>query len=64
MTSIAKPLLMMNKDYVLDEKIAEIESVTKQQVNEFARTFLVPDSVCAAYVGKQSGVDIMEILKR
>lgn len=64
MTSIAKPLLMMNKDYDLDEKIAEIESVTKQQVNEFARTFLVPDSVCAAYVGKQNGVDIMEILKR
>lgn len=63
MTSLAKPLLMLDKDYNLDDKIAEIESVTKKQVNDFAREVLVSDRVCAAYVGKQTGVDILSILK-
>ncbi len=63
MNSIAKPLLMLDKNYDLDGKIAEIEAVTKQQVNKFARNYLTSDKVCAAYVGKKTDVDILNILK-
>lgn len=63
MNSIAKPLLMLDRDYDLDGKIAEIEAVTKEQVNEFAREYLISDRVCAAYVGKKTDVDILSILK-
>lgn len=63
MNSLSKPLLLLGKEYGLDEKLAEIDAVTMEQVNGFAKEFLVPDRVCAAYVGKPSGVDIMRILK-
>lgn len=63
MTSLAKPLLMLDKDYNLDSKIAEIEVVTKKQVNDFAKEVLKTDKVCAAYVGKHTDVDILNILK-
>lgn len=64
MNSLSKPLLLLDKEYDLDKRIFEIEAVTKQQVNEFAKEFLQPDSVCAAYVGKKTNVDIMNVLKR
>lgn len=62
MLSLARPLLMLDLDYDLDVKLAEIEAVTKEQVNDFARTFLSKDGVCAAYVGKKTDADIMQIL--
>lgn len=64
MNSQSKPLLMLDADYDLDKKIAEIESVTKEQVNEFAREFLVRERVCAAYVGKKTNTDILDVFKR
>lgn len=63
MNALAKPLLMLDKDYELDDKIAEIEAVSKQDVNDFARTYLTGDKVCAAYVGKKTDVDVLGILK-
>jgi len=47
----------------VDEKIALIEGVTLSDVNEFARRTLDCNKLSAAYVGKEFGGSILELLK-
>ena len=64
MTAQGKLMLLSDKLYSVDQRIAEADAVTKEEVETFLRGLLVPSGVCAAYVGKSNGTDIMEILRR
>lgn len=62
MTSLGKMLLMSDEIYDVNKKIAEIDAVTMDSVTAFARQLFVQKNVCAAYVGKETSVDILQIL--
>ncbi|MDE7395735.1 MAG: hypothetical protein K2M95_06430, partial [Clostridiales bacterium] len=64
MTAQGKLMLLADKLYSVDQRIAEADAVTRKDVEAFLRTLFVPGSVCAAYVGKANDTDIMEILRR
>lgn len=63
MTSIGKLLLMTGESFDVNKKIKEINDVTMNEVNEFAKKIFVKENVCAAYVGKDIDVDILKLLK-
>lgn len=63
MLSIGKLLLLCGEKYDLDKRLAEINAVDATAVNAFLRRYIVPDNVCAAYVGKAFDADIMKLLK-
>lgn len=63
MTAQGKLLLLSGEKYSVDKRIAEIDAVTENDVNEFIRKYLRWDAVCAAYVGKDSNTDILQTLK-
>ncbi len=63
MTAQGKMLLLSDKLYSVDKRIAEADAVTKDDTVEFFRNLFVPDRVCAAYVGKDNATDILKILK-
>lgn len=63
MSSQGKLMLLSDELYSVDEKLKEIEDVTLDGVNGFIRKYLTTERACAAYVGKESGVDIMRIVK-
>ena len=44
-----------------DRKIAEIDAVTKEKANAFAREVFNYDKMNAAYVGKKTSVDILKL---
>lgn len=62
MYSLGKLMVLAGELYDIDKKIAEIDAVTMDGVNEFARKIFTQDSVCAAYVGKEDDTDILGIL--
>ena len=64
MTAQGKFMLLADKLYSVDQRIADADAVTKEEVERFLRALFVPNGVCAAYVGKPNDTDIMEILRR
>lgn len=63
MSSQGKLMLLADELYSVDKKIGEIDEVTLDGVNSFIRKYLTMERACAAYVGKECGVDIMSIVK-
>ena len=63
MTRQGKMLLLTGKTYSVDERMKNIDDVTLPMVNEFIRNTLVPEKVCAAYVGKEIKTDILSLIK-
>ena len=61
MSSCGKLLLLKGELYDVDRKIAEIDAVTKEKANAFAREVFNYDKMNAAYVGKKTSVDILKI---
>ncbi|MCI8458092.1 MAG: insulinase family protein [Clostridia bacterium] len=64
MTAQGKLLLFADELYSVDKRIAEIEAVTLQDVNAYARETLTPDRVCTAYVGKKTSADVLRIVQK
>lgn len=64
MTSQGKLMLYAGELYNVDKRIAEIDAVTQTDVNAFLRELLIPEKLCAAYVGKDPETDIEAILKK
>ncbi len=63
MTSQGKFMLLANELYSVDKRIEEIDAITLNDVNEFIKTTFTGGNVCAAYVGKETGVDVLGIIK-
>lgn len=61
MSSCGKQLLLTGKPYEVDQKIAEIDAITKKQVDDFAVRYLDYSKMSAAYVGKDINVDLLKI---
>lgn len=61
MNSCGKQLLLSGKAYDIDERIAEIDALTKKQIDDFAAEVFDYSKICAAYVGKAVNVDLLEI---
>ncbi len=63
MTAQGKMLLLADTLYDVDKRIAEIDAVTVQDVNDFARDTLADTNVCTAYVGKDPQTDVLQTIK-
>ena len=63
MTAMGKNALLNGDVYDVDKKIKEINDLTVDAVNEFAREILDYNKVNVAYVGKKVDVNILDILK-
>ncbi len=61
MSSCGKLMLLKGELYDVDKKIAEIDAVTKEQVNAYAKKVLDYSCLNAAYVGKKTDVDILGV---
>lgn len=63
MSSCGKLLLLKGELYDVDKRIAEIDSVTKKQVNDYAKAVLDYSRLNAAYVGKKTDADILGVFE-
>lgn len=63
MSSCGKLLLLKGELYDVDKRIAEIDSVTKRQVNDYAKAVLDYSRLNAAYVGKKTDADILGVFE-
>jgi len=53
MISTGKLMLAAGRVFDVNEKIAEIEAVTREDGNKFITEYLCGDCICSAYVGKE-----------
>ncbi|MCL2370948.1 MAG: insulinase family protein [Firmicutes bacterium] len=53
MISAGKLMLAADKVFDVDQKIAEIQNVTKKDGNAFVKKYMSGDCLCSAYVGKE-----------
>ena len=63
MIANGKKMLLTGKLVNIDEIIEEIGALTKNDVDSVAKTVLDYSKVCSAYVGKECGVNILDLLK-
>ncbi len=63
MNVMGKNALLLGEVYDIDKKIQEINALTKDSVDGFAREIFDFAKVNVAYVGKKVDVDILDILK-
>ena len=64
MTAQGKLLLFTDELYNVDKRIAEIDAVTREDVNAFVRELFDAQKVCTAYVGKDPKEDVLQILQQ
>lgn len=62
MMSYGKTLICTNKIFDINHKIALTESITKDEVEQFAKKYFSKQLLSAAYVGKKYDSDILEIM--
>ena len=62
MMSFGKGLICTDRMFDINKKIAVTESVTKEEVERFARKYFRKDKLSAAYVGKRFDGNIPEIM--
>ena len=63
MMSFGKGLICTGKMFDVNRKIELTESVTKEQVEKFARKYFKKENLTAAYVGKKIDYDVLSIMK-
>lgn len=63
MTAQGKLLLLADELYSVDKRIAEIDAVTLDDVQRFVRETLSNPCVCTSYVGKETDVDVLDVLR-
>ena len=61
MRTIAKSALFMNKPFDVDVRLAELEALTLDEVNEMIPRFLDTTEIGVGYVGKEPELDLTEI---
>lgn len=63
MIAAGKLMLSSNELFDYDKRVAQIDAVTKSQLNKLSKQIFDFEQVSCAYVGKETGVDLLKVLR-
>lgn len=63
MRTNGKSALFLNRPFDVDERLAILEKLDREEVNAMIPTFFKTNEVGVGYVGKQTSFDLTEIYK-